>query len=138
MQVLRELPSASIDCMIADPPYCSGGLTRTERKASPSKKYQQADVIEHFADFPGDQRDERSFILWSTLWMAEAWRVLRPGSSALVFSDWRQLANTQDAIQVAGFVFRGVVVWAKPSSRPQPNSFRADCEGSSPHARGTP
>ena len=55
--------------------------------------------------------------------MCEALRILEPGSSAVVFSDWRQLANTQDAVQAAGFVFRGIVVWVKPAARPQPNSF---------------
>lgn len=125
--LLRELPSGSVDMLLADPPYCSGGLTRTERKAAPSKKYQANDAA-HFADFPGDSRDERSFLLWSVIWMSEAWRALRPGCSALVFSDWRQLANTCDAVQAAGFVFRGIVPWAKTACRPQPNSFRAECE----------
>ena len=60
--------------------------------------------------------------------MCVALRNLEPGSSAVVFSDWRQLANTQDAVQAAGFVFRGIVVWVKPAARPQPNSFRNDAE----------
>lgn len=113
--------------LLTDPPYCSGGLTRSERKAPPSKKYQQHGYAK-FADFPGDSRDERSFVLWCSFWMAECWRVLSPGASAVVFSDWRQLANTCDALQVAGFVFRGIVPWVKTAARPQPNSFRADCE----------
>lgn len=127
LAALRELPEGSCGLLLADPPYCSGGLTRTERKAAPSRKYQQ-DGAAKFADFPGDQRDERSFVLWSVLWMSEAWRALEPGASALVFSDWRQLANTADAVQAAGFVFRGIVPWAKTQCRPQPNSFRAECE----------
>lgn len=114
--------------LLTDPPYCSGGLTRSERKAAPSRKYQTSGADAVFADFPGDARDERSFVLWCSLWMAECWRILKPGSSAVVFSDWRQLANTCDALQVAGFVFRGIVPWVKTSARPQPNSFRADCE----------
>lgn len=113
--------------MLADPPYCSGGLTRTERKAAPSKKYQQSGFMKK-EDFPGDERDERSFVLWSVMWMTECWHLMKPGSSALVFSDWRQLANTADAVQAAGFVFRGIVPWAKTGARPQPNSFRAQCE----------
>lgn len=127
LQVLRELPGESCGMLLTDPPYCSGGLTRSERKAPPSMKYQQHGYAK-FADFPGDSRDERSFVLWCSLWMAECWRVLSPGASAVVFSDWRQLANTCDALQVAGFVFRGIIPWVKTSARPQPNSFRADCE----------
>lgn len=121
------LQAQSVDMLLADPPYCSGGLTRTERKAAPSKKYQQSGFMKK-EDFPGDERDERSFVLWSTMWMTECYRIMKPGSSALVFSDWRQLANTADSIQAAGFVFRGIVPWAKAGARPQPNSFRAQCE----------
>ena len=127
VRVLSKLPSGGIDMLLTDPPYCSGGLTRTERKAPPSRKYQQ-DGYAKFADFPGDARDERSFLRWCALWMSECWRILPPGSSAVVFSDWRQLANTCDALQIAGFVFRGIVPWIKTTARPQPNSFKADCE----------
>lgn len=28
----------------------------------------------------GDNRDQRSFIMWATLWLAECWRVARDGS----------------------------------------------------------
>ena len=128
LDVLRALEDNTADLLLADPPYCSGGLTGTERKASTSSKYQQSGAAARYEDFPGDQRDERSFVLWSALWLTEAYRILRPGSSALVFSDWRQLANTADAVQVAGMVFRGIVPWHKNGARPQPNSFRADCE----------
>lgn len=127
LQVLRELPSESCGMLLADPPYCSGGATRSDRKAGTSTKYQQSGSAP-LSEFAGDARDERSFRLLSTLWMCEALRILEPGSSAVVFSDWRQLANTQDAVQAAGFVFRGIVVWVKPAARPQPNSFRNDAE----------
>lgn len=127
LQVLRELPSESCGMLLADPPYCSGGATRSDRKAGTSTKYQQSGSAP-LSEFAGDARDERSFRLWSTLWMCEALRILEPGSSAVVFSDWRQLANTQDAVRAAGFVFRGIVVWVKPAARPQPNSFRNDAE----------
>lgn len=125
---LRDLPPDSVDMLLADPPYCSGAGTRTGRNRSAADKYQSAGS-RMLADFPGDSRDERSFLLWSHLWMSEALRALRPGGSAVVFSDWRQLPNTADAMQVAGFTWQGVVVWRKPiNARPQPNSFRSECE----------
>jgi site-specific DNA-methyltransferase (adenine-specific) len=33
-----------------------------------------------------------------------------------------------DAIQAAGFEWRGIVVWHKPTARPMLGSFRRDCE----------
>lgn len=33
-----------------------------------------------------------------------------------------------DALQMAGWTYRGIVVWDKGTSRPTPNRFRNDCE----------
>lgn len=121
---LRELPSASIDCVIADPPYCSGGTTTTDRTSrSARKKYVSTNAAHALGDFEGDQRDQRSFTYWCTLWLAEALRLARPRSLCLVFTDWRQLPATSDALQAAGWVWRGLVVWHKPGSRPHHGRF---------------
>lgn len=127
LPALREIPDASVSMLLTDPPYSSGGMFRGDRNMGTSDKYQTSGY-KHKPEFYGDTRDERSFLLWSTLWMAEAYRVLEDGASAIVFSDWRQLSNTADAIQVAGFIWRGIVTWAKTNGRPQPNSFRNECE----------
>lgn len=127
LPALCSLPDDFADMLLTDPPYSSGGMFRGDRGMATSEKYQTNDA-EKKPEFYGDTRDERSFRLWMTLWLTECRRVLREGSSAVVFSDWRQLANAQDAVQAAGFVFRGIVPWVKKNSRPQPNSFRNDCE----------
>jgi len=47
----------------------------------------------------------------------------------IVFSDWRQLPVTSDALQAAGFTWRGVGVWDKvANSRPYRGGFRAQTE----------
>ncbi len=48
--------------------------------------------------------------------------------AALVFSDWRQIGSTADALQAAGYTWRGVAVWHKPIARPQPGRLRQECE----------
>lgn len=127
LKALREVPDGTVGMLLTDPPYSSGGLFRGDRSAATSDKYQSA--ADKRPDFYGDNRDERSFVLWSSAWMAECYRAMEDGASAVVFTDWRQWANTADAMQVAGFVFRGAVVWHKAINlRPQPNSFRCECE----------
>lgn len=37
-----------------------------------------------------------------------------------MFSDWRQLPAVSDALQMAGWRWRGIVVWAKTNARTQP------------------
>ncbi|MBG0818270.1 site-specific DNA-methyltransferase [Planomonospora sp. ID82291] len=123
LSVLPALPTGSVDAVIADPPYSSGGVSIAERKRSTRTKYvsgSAGDIAHENPDFPGDQRDQRSWTFWSTLWMTEALRLTKPGGSILVFTDWRQLPSTTDAMQAAGWTWRGVVNWVKPRGRSRP------------------
>lgn len=127
--LLRELPTASVDALVTDHPYSSGGMTRGDRSQGTKSKYVQTGSSSHeLEDFSGDTRDQRSYELWCALWLSEALRATKPGGVGLLFCDWRQLASTIDAFQVGGWVFRGVVPWAKPTSRPQKGRFAAACE----------
>lgn len=130
LRVLGELPDASVDALITDPPYSSGGFTRGDRVLPASTKYVNSDAKIERAEFAGDNRDQRGFLAWCSLWLAESLRVVRPGSPVALFSDWRQLATVTDAIQAGGFVFRGIAVWDKGPSggRPQMGRFRSSCE----------
>lgn len=121
LRVLIELPNDCVDLVLADPPYSTGGALRGDRAGSTARaKYASSDSMSAalLDDFSGDNRDQRSYLAWSTLWMSEARRCLRPGRAIAVFTDWRQLPTTTDAIQAAGFVWRGVCVWDKVSGRP--------------------
>lgn len=129
LAVLRELPDASVDAVVTDPPYSSGGMTARERTRSPVAKYVQTDSGNRaLGDFAGDNRDQRSYAYWCALWLGECLRIVRPEGVALLFTDWRQLPATTDAIQAGGWVWRGVVPWSKPTARPQAGRFAASCE----------
>ena len=127
LPALSDIPDGMVGMLLTDPPYSSGGMFRGDRSGATSEKYQTNDAAKK-PEFYGDSRDERSFVLWSVLWMGECYRAMADGASAIVFSDWRQLANVTDAIQAAGFVFRGIIPWRKIAARPKPNSFRNECE----------
>ncbi|OHV03714.1 DNA-methyltransferase [Mycobacterium talmoniae] len=130
LEVLRQLPEASFDAIVTDPPYCSGGTSSASRTGrSAASKYVSSDSAHGHAlpDFGGDERDQRSFTLWCERWLTEALRVVRPGGTALVFTDWRQLPALSDALQIAGWRWRGIVVWAKRGARPQ-RGFANDAE----------
>ena len=76
----------------------------------------------------GDSKDQRSWIMWCTLWLGECWRVASDGAPLMVFTDWRQLPALSDAIQAAGWKWLGIVPWDKRSARPQIGKFRQQCE----------
>ncbi|CEG15029.1 Site-specific DNA-methyltransferase (fragment) [Xanthomonas citri pv. citri] len=63
------------------------------------------------------------------LWLSECARVLKDGAPVLLFTDWRQLPLTTDAMQIAGFTWRGITVWDKTEGvRPQLGRFRNQAE----------
>src|SRR6185295_14565976 len=80
---LRTLPDASIDAVIADEPYSSGGTSSRERiSRSPRDKYQTSGTERTYPTFYGEHRDQRSFGYWCALWLAECLRIAqRPAAS---------------------------------------------------------
>lgn len=126
---LHSIPSlATVDAVITDPPYSSGGMVRGDRMVNTREKYVQTDTETERADFTGDNRDQRGFVAWASLWLSMCMDVTAPGGVCCLFSDWRQLPSMTDALQSGGWVWRGIVPWDKGVSRPMPNRFRAQCE----------
>lgn len=127
--MLSELPDGSIDALVTDPPYSSGGMFRGDRAKDPVDKYVKTENAGDYVTFDGDNRDQRSFAWWCTLWLGEAHRACKPGAFVAIYTDWRQLPTMTDVVQAAGFVWRGIIPWAKPAGtyRPSPG-FPAQCE----------
>lgn len=129
LSVLAGLPDGCVDSVITDPPYNSGGRTAKERTSRSAKqKYTSADATHALADFTGENMDQRSYGFWLTQIMTESHRLTKDGGTALLFTDWRQLPVTTDAIQAAGWLWRGVLAWHKPQARPQKGRFTQNCE----------
>jgi site-specific DNA-methyltransferase (adenine-specific) len=130
LELLRQIPAASIGGVFTDPPYSSGGQFRGDRNAASSDKYQSdlSGMKGQFAEIAGDNRDQRSYLAWCSLWLGECRRVLRPGAPFGVYSDWRQIATITDAVQAGGMVMRGIAPWIKPTSRPNAGRFRQTAE----------
>ena len=143
LELLADLPGGSVDAIVTDPPYSSGGATRGDRIAQPSSKYSKR--VESLPEFVGDGRDQMAVLLWSTLWLGAAWRAARPGAPIVCFSDWRMLPTFAAALQAGGWIWRGIVPWYKPVARPQIGRFSSSCEyalwgsrGPMPVERGVP
>lgn len=117
---LADMDDDTVDAVITDPPYSSGGTFRSDRAQPATGKYLSGQVVERLPEFYGDSRTERGLLLWSSLWLAEAWRVTRTGGAIAVFTDWRSLPTVSDAVQVGGWSWRGIGVWSKPISKSRP------------------
>lgn len=75
--VLTTLPAASVDAVLTDPPYSSGGVTLGARQADPAQKYQRSGTRRRYPPMLGDAKDQRSWTMWCTLWLSECWRIAR-------------------------------------------------------------
>lgn len=130
LDLLRAVPDGSVDAVITDPPYSSGGFTRGDRAASTTSKYQRSGTAREYDDFSGDSRDSRAWAYWCALWMSECRRIVKPSGYFLTFTDWRMLPTCADAIQAGGWVWRGVVPWNKGRGARAPHTgyFRHQCE----------
>ncbi len=119
---LHDIADQTVDAVITDPPYSSGGQFRSDRTAAPISKYVTTGSSNEtrLPDFDGDNRDQRGLLAWSSLWLAEAWRTTKPGGYIALFTDWRSLPTFSDALQAGGWVWRGVGVWVKPRARSRP------------------
>jgi site-specific DNA-methyltransferase (adenine-specific) len=128
---LTLLPTLTepVDAVICDPPYNSGGMSNAARTSDTARgKYVGGDAQHRLLDFDGDNRDQRSYTTWLALILAECYRITAPAGPLLVFTDFRQLPATSDALQAAGWTWRGIVPWHKPISRPCKGGFNRACE----------
>lgn len=125
---LSNYKGRMFDALITDPPYASGGATLAEKSASTSQKYTSTKHQCPLPDFCGDQMDGRS---WMHM-MADVFALVRAhsreGAVLVAFCDWRQMALLSDAVQWAGWQWRGTIVWDKLTSCPQRGRFRQQAE----------
>ncbi|MET7679379.1 site-specific DNA-methyltransferase [Streptomyces sp. NPDC005423] len=129
LALLHNLPSGSVSATITDPPYNSGGMTASQRTSDTARgKYVSGDAQHHLPDFDGDTRDQRGYTVWMTLVLGQCYRITQHGGPLLVFTDFRQLPATSDALQAAGWTWRGIVPWHKPIARPCKGGFKRACE----------
>jgi site-specific DNA-methyltransferase (adenine-specific) len=134
--VLADLPEASCDMLLTDPPYSSGGMFRSDRAIDPTQKYrgfshspdETRQPATEYGSFGGDSRDQRSVGVWVSAWSFAALRAVKPGGSAFLFTDWRQLPTATDAVQMGGWTWRGLIVWDKGVGRPMKGRFRNHLE----------
>lgn len=127
LQVLKSFSCNTFDSIICDPPYASGGRTQAEKVKSTIRKYSSMGDNAPPA-FDGDSKDQRSWTDWAAEWLGECRRISKPGAPVCVFIDWRQLPSLTDALQWAGWIWRGVAVWDKPNCRPQKGRFKQQSE----------
>lgn len=127
LDVLRELPDASVDAVVTDPPY---GLEFMGREWDAPWKAEGAHWREA-SRLPGSHSTNptprpqnfgtagKPFQDWCTEWATECLRVLKPGGHMLAFGGSRTWHRLASAVEDAGFEIRDSIAWLYGSGFPK-------------------
>lgn len=109
LEVMAEMPAASVSTVLTDPPYSSGG--RRENARSIRKSMTRS--VEDDEWIRGDAMSTNGFV-WLMRTAGLEWRrLLVPGGHALSFIDWRMSYALMTALETADLRMHPVIVWDK-------------------------
>ncbi|MEM8571834.1 MAG: site-specific DNA-methyltransferase [Pseudomonadota bacterium] len=111
IEVMRNLPDASVDLVFADPPY-NLQLKGTLHRPDNSQVDAVNDAWDSFASFD-------AYDAFSRTWLAEAHRLLKPNGAIWVIGSYHNIFRLGASLQDAGFWILNDVVWRK--TNPMPN-----------------
>lgn len=97
LEVMREMPSASVDAVITDPPYLLGA----------SSARVSADKVRPWAS------DIENASFWYAEWYGQVWRLLKDTGCFWTFCNWHSLAVAQCAAARSAMRVTSVLVWDK-------------------------
>lgn len=109
VEVMEALPDRSVDVVLTDPPYSSGGRrenARTTRK-SMTRAVEDDDWIR------GDSMSTNGFVYLLRLCGIQWRRLLTPGGHALAFIDWRMAGALAAALETADLRQHPTLIWDK-------------------------
>lgn len=133
LEVLPTLAANSVDAIVTDPPYSSGGRQQAIARQIISKSDRPGSDW-----FLGDNMGTDSYI-WFMRQIAQACiKVARMGAHAYVFTDWRQYSTLVAAWETVGWTLRGVVVWDKARGGAMGSFWRNNHEWVAIFSKGAP
>jgi len=112
LELMRTLPAGSVDAVVTDPPYCSGGFSESGRKQANGQGL-RSETRRDVGWFVNDNMGT-SGLVWLLRQMAiEANRLIKNGGSFCVFTDWRMISTLGPALESTGFKWQNLAFWDK-------------------------
>lgn len=117
---LKELPDASVDSVVCDPPYHLTSIVKRfgSPNAAPAKVGKTGAFARASKGFMGQTWDGGDVAFQPETW-AEVLRVLKPGGHLVAFSGTRTYHRMVVAIEDAGFEIRDQLAWVYGSGFPK-------------------
>jgi len=101
LEVMRSMPDKSVDAVITDPPYSSGGFQEAGKSVGSIGTRQKVQIH-------GDVLSTRGYLRLLTRMFQST-----NADEFFVFTDWRMWINTFDAMEDGGIRVRNMLVWDK-------------------------
>ena len=111
LQILRQIPDASMDLVFADPPYnlqLQGDLSRPDDSSVDAVR-DEWDQFDSFAAYDA----------FSKAWLTECRRVLKPNGALWLIGTYHNIFRLGATLQDLGFWMLNDIIWRK--SNPMPN-----------------
>jgi len=112
LPVLQSLQPASVDAVITDPPYCSGGFSETGKRQAKGQGL-RSETLRDVGWFINDNMTTAGLVWLLRSVAVETYRILKDGGSMLVFTDWRMVVHLAPALESSGLRFQSLIVWNK-------------------------
>ena len=134
---MKSIKSESVHSLITDPPYNYEIIGKNWNGNEVDRRIDNAanngstlvKNIPYGSGLAGGVRNKRwykknrdniiQYENWCEKWAEEAYRILKPGSLALVFNSTRTVAHVQTAFENVGFYARDIIVWKRNSGIPR-------------------
>lgn len=102
LEKLQKVKDKSVDCIIIDPPF-SGSISRTKGGGGRFTNYH----------IMYNNLSERAFYLFIKPIFIQCFRVLKEGGHFYCFTDWSQLRNMMDCIELSSLNILNLLCWDK-------------------------
>ena len=117
VNIMKNMPSKSIDMVCTDPPYFLDGLGDDWNKKSLDNKGSSSVVGNLPKGMKFDRNQSKKFYEFYSKVSIEVFRILKPGGAFLSFSSPRLYHSMAWAIEEAGFEIRDMLGWIYTQSQ---------------------
>lgn len=126
----------SVQAVVTDPPYCSGGFTESAKKQAKGMGL-RSETIRDAGWFAGDNMTTAGLSWLMSTIAGWCFSLLPDGGTFTAFTDWRMVGHLAPAIESARFRYQNLIVWNKGQAG-LGTGFRAQHELAMHFAKGTP
>jgi DNA modification methylase len=138
LEELKLIEDNSIDSIVTDPPYCSGGYTEAQKRSAKTQGTRtRARTYKRLGWFANDNMGTIGLVFLMRSLAIEFQRVLKDGGSALIFCDWRMYPHLAPVLESTGLRLTNLIVWDKGSPG-MGNGFRPQHELIMQFTKGKP